>query len=166
MPNGSCTTPAVGGTGTVSCLIGTIPSGGTATATVVVNVTAAQGATITGSATVTSTATDTNPANDTASATSNVIAPVDPPIITSVTRLVVEGQPFKVRIDGSNFQPGVQVFIGDDATAWPSLKIKGTTRITLKGETLKSRFPKNIPVSIRVVNPDGGEATTTFTRKL
>jgi uncharacterized repeat protein (TIGR01451 family) len=164
VPGGSCTTPTPGGTGTVTCTIPSLASGATATATVVVNVTAPAGSNVDATASVTSTAVDTNAANDAASVRSSVITPVDPPVITSVTKLVTEGKPFRIRIDGSNLQPGIQVFIGDDQTPWPSVKYKSTTRITLKGEGLKARFPNDVPVRIRLVNPDGGEAETTFAR--
>src|SRR5262249_15180352 len=137
---GTCTTPAVGGTGDVTCAIGTLAPAATATLTVVVKVVADAGATVNGTATVTTTATDTNTANDTASAQSTVIAPINPPVITNVSKVVEPGLPLKIRIDGSNFQPGIQVFIGEDTTPWPSVKQKDTTRLTLKGDTLKSRF--------------------------
>lgn len=161
---GDCELPAVGAQGDVVCLIGPLAATATATLTFVVRVTAPAGETVTAEATVTSTATDINAVNDTATVTSTVITPVDPPIVTSVESLNIAPKPYRVRINGSNFQPGVQVFVGTDTTPWPSIKQKGTTRIVLKGATLKARFPKNVPVPIRVVNPDGGEATTTFAR--
>jgi uncharacterized repeat protein (TIGR01451 family) len=161
---GTCELPPVGSGGEVSCLVGTLASGATATLTVTVRVTAAQGQTVGATATVTSTATDVVLENDTDSVVSSVIAPVDPPIVTSVSSLVVVGKPYRVKITGSNFQPGVQVYVGADTTPWPKFKVKGTTMITLKGSNLKQVFPKNVPVPIRIVNPDGGEVTVSFTR--
>ena len=48
---------------------------------------------------------------------------------------------------------------------WPSVKMKDSATLTLKkGSTLKSRFPKGVPVTLRVVNPDGGQASMSYTR--
>jgi uncharacterized repeat protein (TIGR01451 family) len=72
-PNtGSCTAPPVGGTGTVTCTVGTMASGVTFKITLVVNVNAASGSTITDTATVTSTTSDPNTKNNTATATTTV----------------------------------------------------------------------------------------------
>jgi uncharacterized repeat protein (TIGR01451 family) len=159
---GTSTTPAAGATGDVTFAIGALASGGTATATVVLTVTAAQGAAVTNTATVTTTALDTNAANNTASVTTNVTTSVVPPTITSAEKVT---NPFRVKISGGNFQPGVQVFIGSDTTPWPNVTYKSSVRITLKGGAdLKAKFPKGVPVQIRVVNPDSGQAITTLTR--
>jgi uncharacterized repeat protein (TIGR01451 family) len=67
----SCTTPAVGGTGIISCSIASLANAGSASFTVVVNVTAVSGSvsnTVTGS----SDASDTVPANNSATATTAV----------------------------------------------------------------------------------------------
>jgi hypothetical protein len=83
----------------------------------------------------------------------------------SVSRVAATAGVFKLRIDGENFEAGTQVFIGDDAAPWGSVKIKGSTRLVLKkGRPLEERFPVGTPVGLRVRNPDGREATTTFTR--
>lgn len=88
--------------------------------------------------------------------------PVTPPTISTVTALK---RPFRLQINGTNFQAGATVYIGDDATAWPTVQItNATTAIVGGGKTLKARFPKRVGVRIRIVNPDGGEATSTFTR--
>jgi uncharacterized repeat protein (TIGR01451 family) len=164
-PEGAeCTTPPPGGTGTITCRIARLAAGASATITIVLNVTAPEGAILAFTATATTTATDTNPTNNAASMQTNVIAAVDPPIVTSVTKRVVAGKPFRIRITGSNFQPGIQVFIGSDETPWPEVKYKNSTTLVLKGATLKSQFPKGVPTPIRLVNPDGGRTTTSFTR--
>ena len=64
----------------------------------------------------------------------------------------------------TRFQPGARVYVGSDAAAWAAVKQKGDTSLVLSGDGLKRRFPKRVPVSLRVVNPDGGEATALFTR--
>jgi uncharacterized repeat protein (TIGR01451 family) len=69
---GNCTGPPVGGTGNVTCTVGTMASGTTFKITMVVNVNAASGSTITDTATVTSTIYDPNTKNNTATATTTV----------------------------------------------------------------------------------------------
>jgi uncharacterized repeat protein (TIGR01451 family) len=68
----TCLTPIVGGSGAISCTISTLGVGATASFTLVVNVTAADGATITNTATVASATTDFNPGNNTATVTTKV----------------------------------------------------------------------------------------------
>jgi uncharacterized repeat protein (TIGR01451 family) len=69
---GSCTGPAVGLNGTVRALLGTITSAGSATVTIVVNVSAPGNSTLTNSATVLSATPDSNATNNSASATTTV----------------------------------------------------------------------------------------------
>lgn len=64
--NGTATTPPVGSTGSIVISLGSIPSGGSQTITLTVNVVIAAGTTISGLATVTSSSTDSNAANDAA----------------------------------------------------------------------------------------------------
>lgn len=160
---GTCTAPAAGSaTGTVTCSLGAVPSNGSATVTLVLRATGNPGTTITNVATVTTQASDPTPSNNTATETVGVRAAVTPPTITDVDKLK---DPFRIKLTGTNFQPGAQVFIGTDTTPWPSVRYVSTTMLVLKkGSTLKARFPKGVAVTIRVRNPDGGEATTVFTR--
>ena len=132
--------------------------------TLVVEVVAAGGATIVNSAAVISTAPDPVSANNTAMVTSHVITGIVPPDITTATGLVVAGKPYRIRLDGTNFQPGLRVYVGTDSAPWPSVKYKSATRLILKGSALKSRFPRGQMVQIRVVNPDTGSDTIQFTR--
>jgi uncharacterized repeat protein (TIGR01451 family) len=156
---GTSTAPDPGTVGGVITTVGTLPAGGVVTVTLVVNVNGPAGQDITNTAFVTSATPDANLSNNTVTETTPVIAP---PNIVSATKLM---NPFRIRLRGTNFQPGIQVFIGDDTTPWPDVKYKDTTQITLRrGANLKARFPKGVPVVIRVVNPDGGEDTITFTR--
>ncbi len=159
-PQGTFTTPAPNGSGPIIGTIGTINAGASVTVTLVVRVTGPTGLVITNTVFVQSSTPDANLANNTATETTAVIAP---PEIISIAKVATE--PFRVKITGTNFQPGVQVFIGNDVNAWPDVKFKNGTSLTLrKGATLKTKFPKGIAVPIRVVNPDGGEDTATFTR--
>jgi hypothetical protein len=86
---------------------------------------------------------------------------VNPPVISAMTKLV----PFAIKVTGSNFQPGIQVFIGTGTTPWSSVRYKNTAKIVIQGgQSLKNLFPKGQPVTITLVNPDGGFATGTFIR--
>jgi uncharacterized repeat protein (TIGR01451 family) len=69
---GSCTTPPVGGTGTVTCVLASQPKGATLTVSLVLNVTAQPGATIKDVATVTSGSSDPNAANNSATVSTTV----------------------------------------------------------------------------------------------
>lgn len=159
---GTCTTPEVGGVGDVTCSLGTLGVGSTATVSMVVTVTAPAPSTVTASATVSGTEGDPDGSNNAANASVTVVAGIVPPSIGAVVGLK---QPFRVKITGTNFQPGALVFIGDDVQAWPSIKRKfDTTLILKKGRNLSGRFPRGIGTTIRVVNPDGGVATAVFVR--
>ena len=91
-----------------------------------------------------------------------VSSAVKPPIIKSVTSL----SGFRLRLAGSNFQLGAKVYIASDTTAWSNISrnSKGTQLTLGSGSALKKRFPRKLAVSIRVVNKDGGVASTTYTR--
>ncbi|MBK6428141.1 MAG: SBBP repeat-containing protein [Blastocatellia bacterium] len=96
-----------------------------------------------------------------------VVFRIDPVADVGISRIEktgATGQGFKVRITGELFLPGARVFIGSDEQPWPNVRLKGLTRLVLSGTELKARFPRGVEVTVRVVNPDGGEATTTFTR--
>ncbi len=72
-PNtGSCTAPPVGGTGNVTCTVGTMANGTSLKISLVVNVNASSGSIITDKATVTSNTSDPNSKNNTATATTTV----------------------------------------------------------------------------------------------
>jgi uncharacterized repeat protein (TIGR01451 family) len=76
---GTCTTPAVGASGNISCALGTLANGATATLTIKVTVTAAAGASLSSAANVTSATSDPTPGNNAATLASTVIAaPVVP----------------------------------------------------------------------------------------
>ena len=68
----TCLKPIVGGSGAISCTVTTLGSGAIASFTLVVNVTAGDGATISNTATAGSATTDLNPGNNTATATTKV----------------------------------------------------------------------------------------------
>jgi hypothetical protein len=91
-----------------------------------------------------------------------VAGPEPGPSINSVWKV---GNPFRIKIGGSYFAYGCQVYIGTDTTPWYSVTYKNDQLLLLKGGSgLKARFPVGVPVEIRVVNPDGQYATWTYTR--
>lgn len=86
------------------------------------------------------------------------------PQVSSVTKLA---SPFRLKIQGANFQNGIKVSFGEGAgkTEWTNFVLKNSSTIVLKGGTaLKSYFPKGTAVKITLENPDGGETETTYTR--
>jgi uncharacterized repeat protein (TIGR01451 family) len=69
---GTCSAPAVGATGTVSCSTNSLPSGSSFTVTLVVTVTASGGTTLSNIASVSSSTQDPNPANNSAAVATSV----------------------------------------------------------------------------------------------
>jgi PKD repeat protein len=91
-----------------------------------------------------------------------VSGPVPGPTVDAVWR---GGSPFKLKVSGANFDPGIQVFIGGDTSPWYNVSYRDSSYLILKGGGgLKARFPVGVPVEIRFVNSDGQEATYTYTR--
>jgi hypothetical protein len=87
---------------------------------------------------------------------------ITPPSLTGVQRL---SSPFRLKLNGDGFQQGLQAFIGEGVAPWSDVTVKSSAKAVLKGgNALKALFPEGQAVSIRLVNPDGGEATTAYTR--
>ena len=84
------------------------------------------------------------------------ITVVNPPVITLIKKVA---PPFKIVVTGSNLQNGIKVFI--NSTEWTSVVWKKTTKIQLTG-AIKAAVPKGSVKTFRFVNPDGGEASTTW----
>jgi hypothetical protein len=91
---------------------------------------------------------------------SAAVAPA--PVISRVRAL---SDPFAIEITGANFQIGVKVYIATDTTPWPNTTRASSTRLVLAGADLAARFPPRTTVTIRVVNPDGKSATSSYTRR-
>lgn len=86
------------------------------------------------------------------------------PSVTSVAGKGA-GSSFSLRIKGKLFEPGARILIGGNETEWTQVVAGGSTSLTLKGgAALEALFPAGFPISIRVVNPDGWQIRTTFTR--
>jgi PKD repeat protein len=88
------------------------------------------------------------------------IAAIPAPTVSSVTSL---SNPFRIQINGANFQQGVRVYIGGSSTAWSSVQYVSSSRLILGGDGLSRQFPRGRTVSIRIVNPNGQSVTTSFT---
>jgi hypothetical protein len=89
------------------------------------------------------------------------VAPASAPVsITSIEKAPVYG--FKLDVKGSGFQSGLTVKIG--STTWTNYVYKSSSWIRLRGTGLKALFPKGVPVTVTVTNPDGGTASYTYTR--
>jgi hypothetical protein len=87
------------------------------------------------------------------------------PVVDRVTAVSVAGRPFKLKMFGSDFQPGIRVFLGGDGLEWTSTRFKHNGLFVIKGgEALMRQFPAGVDVPIRLVNPDGGETFLTFAR--
>ncbi len=76
---------------------------------------------------------------------------VDPPVITSVAKRT---NPFRLVVRGTNFKDPCTVYAG--VTAAPGTAYKSATKVVAKGSTLKSLFPKGVPVEVTVVNDADG----------
>ena len=82
---------------------------------------------------------------------------VNPPMITLIKKA---SPPFKLVVTGSNLQSGIRVFI--DGMEWTSVTWKKDAKILLTGAGLKTAVPKGTTHAFRFLNPDGGEALTTW----
>jgi alpha-tubulin suppressor-like RCC1 family protein len=90
------------------------------------------------------------------------ISIVTPPTISNIVKM---GNPFRLKIYGSNFNTDIAVYIGADTTPWANVAYKNSGLIVLKGgAALKAKFPKGVPVEIKIVNGDGGSAIYHYTR--
>jgi len=84
------------------------------------------------------------------------------PTVTSVRQ---QANPFRIRIDGTDFVNGLNVFIGSDTVAWLGVQFVSARRISLNGDGLATKFPLGQTISIRIVNPDGQSVSTSFRRR-
>lgn len=160
---GTLSAPPTGSTGPVQCSVSSLNVGETVTVTLTLLVAAEPGTTIVLAGMATSAVQDNSSANNSDSASAIVIGDVTPP---EVARIVpATGAPFRLKILGSRFQSGILVYISDDVAPWSTVAFKGDGKLLIKeGGRLKRMFPRGVAVPIRLVNPDGGVATASFTR--
>jgi Tol biopolymer transport system component len=86
------------------------------------------------------------------------------PLVRGVARSASEGR-FRLKITGESFQPGLQVYVGEDAEPLEGVRFKGENTIVVSGNgALEARFARGSETTVRIVNPDGGEVTVPFTR--
>jgi hypothetical protein len=86
---------------------------------------------------------------------------VNPPDVIKVYRV---SQPaFKITVLGLNFQAGIKVYLAGLTTPWSSIKLVGNTKIMIKKAGGLSPNDST-RISIRLVNPDGGEITVEYNR--
>jgi len=71
-----------------------------------------------------------------------------------ITDVWKRGRPFRLKVYGSNFQPGAWVYI--DGLPAPKVKFKHSGLIVAKkGRRLKAMCPRGVEVCIQVINPSG-----------
>jgi hypothetical protein len=86
-------------------------------------------------------------------------------LFESIRAVEATGKPFRVKITGSNLLEGLTVLIGGDPTPWTNVvRPSDSTVVLKKGQLLRDRFPKGAPVTVRVVNPDGGSVEAVLVR--
>ncbi len=83
------------------------------------------------------------------------------PVVTSAAKVT---NPFRLKVKGSNFQPGCSVYINDVPV--PVTAYKSATQVMAKsGSALKAMVPAGVPVCVQVKNIDGHvSACYTYTR--
>jgi hypothetical protein len=74
-----------------------------------------------------------------------------PPAVSGMKKL---SQPFRIKVEGSGFQPGIRVRI--NGADWTDVRLKGAGRLLIEGgAALKSAVPKDTLIHFEFVNPDG-----------
>ncbi len=110
--------------------------------------------------TYTATLTVSDTVGNSATCSTTVVASVPPPVVASVRKVA---PPFTLVVTGSNLQSGISVKV--NSSAWSGVIWKSTGKIKVTGgASLKAAVPKGATTLLTFVNPDGGEASTTFTR--
>jgi hypothetical protein len=97
--------------------------------------------------------------------TVTVLQRTPPPRIDRVDLVTAVGKSFKLKMFGGDIQPGMRVFLGNNAFEWTNTRFKNNSLFVIKGgEALKEWFPVGVEVPIRLVNPSGGETLVTLIR--
>jgi len=168
----SCTTPAVGASGTISCSAATLANGATATFTLVTRVAAGASGSISNSASVSSATGDPNGGNSSSSAPAlAAVSSADVSIskTTNATQAMI-GSVINYTLTASNAgpSPATNVVVTDTlpaglqfVSATPSQgSCSGTTTITCNLGTLASAASATVTLSVRVIATSGSVANS------
>ncbi len=160
----SCSTPGVGGTGTISCTIATLPTGGSAVFTLLVqtNASLATGTIITNTATVATTTTDASAGNNSATTTTTVSPVTNFTATKSVSGVFVSGTTVTYTVVLTNNMGHTQGdnFGNEFADILPAgLALTGASATS---GTIVTILPSNI-VTWNGSIPNGGTVTITIT---
>jgi hypothetical protein len=85
------------------------------------------------------------------------IAAVLPPQVAAVTKA---GNPFRLKVSGSNFHP--RSFVSVNGVPAPDTVWKSGSLVVAKGDSLKAMVPKGVTVQVRVTNADDGGVSEPF----
>lgn len=81
----------------------------------------------------------------------------------SVASVAAATSPFRLKVDGTNFESGCSVLVNGQSA--PATDYKSSAQVVAQGAGLKAMVPKGAPVRIAVRNPDGGtSAPFTYVR--
>jgi uncharacterized repeat protein (TIGR01451 family) len=145
-PGYSCTTPAVGSTGTVNCTRTTLIAGAMTTLTLVVQITPAATGTVSNTATIASATTDTNPNNNSSTASTTVSASADVAVAkTPAAAPSVNQVAFTVTVTNNGPSNATTVTMTDATPA---------------GTTFVSEMQNSGPAFVCANPPVGGTGTT------
>ena len=183
----SCATPASGGTGNVTCTIGSFAVGGSATFSITVHISpGAAGTTITNTATATTSSTDTNPANNTSTATTTVTRSADISVVKTAVAGAVAGSNLTYNITVTNNGPSDAAavtmndtlppnttFVSESQTSGPAFictnpSVGGTGTVSCSIAALNCTASATFAIVVQValaapVGPSSNTATVTST---
>lgn len=163
-----CVTPQPGEQGTISCTLGPINPNDWIFVNLYLKVTAEPGTLVTNIASAESpTSYDPVPENNSLAVGHGVPYP---PVLYSIRSVTTSGR-YRLRIHAGNMDDNAAfpeyplVYIGVGEPPWPLRRRKDLFHLFLTGGSdLRARFPKGVPVPLRIVNRDGGYIATTVTR--
>jgi uncharacterized repeat protein (TIGR01451 family) len=180
-PAFACATPAVGGTGTITCTIASLAAGGSATFSIVVNVPAGATGQITNTATVSTSTSDPNSANNSSTVATAITTGPDVSVTKSGPASVVAGANATYTITVANggsvtatsvsltdTLPAGTTFVSETQTAGPVFACTtpaagATGTITCTIPTLPGGGSATFSVVVKVSSGATGQITNTAT---